>query len=178
MPQYLISVWHDETFELDFSTPDAQRRVAQVDGFNNELQQAGAWVFAAGLHPASSATVVRSSGGDVSMTDGPYAETKEQMGGYDVIEARDLRLLTTQLFGKTLRVGDGVLQIVLSVRIFIDAHRNEPRRTRAPEAVGAGQDEVSVFALDVVFVEGVGGQTVRSRKDGDFFFHCGGRLSF
>ena len=90
MPQYLVSVWHDETFELDFSTPDARRRVAQVDAFNNELQQAGAWVFAAGLHPASSATVVRSSGGDVSMTDGPYAETKEQMGGFWVIDATDL----------------------------------------------------------------------------------------
>ena len=90
MPQYLLSVWHDETFEVDFSTPDAQRRVAQVDAFNNELQQAGAWVFAAGLHPASSATVVRSAGGEVSMTDGPYAETKEQMGGFWVIDATDL----------------------------------------------------------------------------------------
>lgn len=90
MPQYLVSVWHDDTFEPDFSTPDAQRRVAQVDAFNNELQRAGAWVFAAGLHPASSATVVRSSGGEVSMTDGPYAETKEQMGGFWIIEAIDL----------------------------------------------------------------------------------------
>ena len=42
MPQYLISVWHDDTFEVDFSTPDAQRRVAQVDAFNSEVQQAGA----------------------------------------------------------------------------------------------------------------------------------------
>ena len=90
MPHYLISVWHDDTFEIDFSSPDAQRRVAQVGAFNNELQQAGAWVFAAGLHPASSATVVRSSGGEVSMTDGPYAETKEQMGGFWVIDAPDL----------------------------------------------------------------------------------------
>src|SRR6202790_4106290 len=90
MPQYLVSVWHDGTFETDFSTPEAQRVVAQVDEFNTDLQQAGAWVFAAGLHPASSATVVRSSGGDVSMTDGPYAETKEQMGGFWMIEAADL----------------------------------------------------------------------------------------
>jgi len=90
MPQYLISVWHDDTFEVDFSTPDAQRLASQVDAFNNDLQQAGAWVFAAGLQPASSATVVRSSGGEVSMTDGPYAETKEQMGGFWVIEAADL----------------------------------------------------------------------------------------
>ena len=90
MPQYLISVWHDDTFEVGFSSPEAQERVAQVDAFNTTLQQSGAWVFAAGLHPASSATVVRSSGGEVSMTDGPYAETKEQMGGFWMIEAADL----------------------------------------------------------------------------------------
>ena len=90
MPQYLISVWHDDSYELDFSSPDAQRRVAQVGAFNDELQKSGAWVFAAGLHPASSATVVRSSGEEVSMTDGPYAETKEQMGGFWIIEAPDL----------------------------------------------------------------------------------------
>jgi len=90
MPKYLISVWHDDSYGTDFSTPEAQRRVALVEAFNEELQKAGAWVFAAGLSPASSATVVRSSGGLVSMTDGPYAETKEQMGGFWVIEAADL----------------------------------------------------------------------------------------
>ena len=90
MPQYLISVWHDDTFEVDFTSPDAQRLAAQVGAFNEDLMEAGAWVFAAGLHPAASATVVRSAGGDVSMTDGPYAETKEQMGGFWMIEAVDL----------------------------------------------------------------------------------------
>lgn len=90
MPQYLLSVWHDADYELDFSTPEAQRQGAQVAKFNDELQQAGQWVFAAGLHPAASATVVRSSGGAVSMTDGPYAETKEQMGGFWIVEAADL----------------------------------------------------------------------------------------
>jgi hypothetical protein len=90
MPQYLLSVWHDDNYEVDFSTPDAQRRGAQVGAFNEKVQQAGAWVFGAGLHPASSATVVRAVGGDVSMTDGPYAETKEQMGGFWIIEAADL----------------------------------------------------------------------------------------
>jgi hypothetical protein len=89
MAQYMISVWHDDTYEVDFSTPEAQRTVALVGAFNEELQEAGAWVFAAGLHPAASATVVRSSGGDVSMIDGPYAETKEQMGGFWMIEALD-----------------------------------------------------------------------------------------
>ena len=47
-------------------------------------------MFGGGLHPASSATVVQATGGDVSMTDGPYAESKEQMGGFWVLEAADL----------------------------------------------------------------------------------------
>lgn len=90
MPQYLLSVWHDADFEPDFSTPDARRQVAQVGAFNDQLQSSGAWVFAGGLQPASSATVVSATGGEVSMTDGPYAETKEQMGGFWVIQAPDM----------------------------------------------------------------------------------------
>ena len=91
MPQYLISVWHDDEYgENDFSDPDIARLGAQVGAFNGTLEKAGAWVFGAGLQPASTATVLRSAGGDVSMTDGPYAETKEQMGGFWVIEAPDM----------------------------------------------------------------------------------------
>jgi hypothetical protein len=91
MPQYLMSVWHDDDYgDVDFSDPEIQRQMAQTGAFNDELTAAGAWVFGNGLHPASSATVVRAVDGDVSMTDGPYAETKEQMGGFWVIEAPDL----------------------------------------------------------------------------------------
>jgi hypothetical protein len=90
MSQYLMSVWHDKDYVVDFTSPDSQRVMAQVDVVNAELMAAGAWVFGGGLVAASSATVVRSSGGTVSMIDGPYAETKEQMGGFWVIEAADL----------------------------------------------------------------------------------------
>jgi hypothetical protein len=91
MAQYLLSVWHDDAdYDMDFETPEAKRLIAQVDTFNAELQGAGAWVFAGGLHPPTSATVVRNTDGEVSMTDGPYAESKEQMGGFWVIEAADL----------------------------------------------------------------------------------------
>ena len=91
MPQYLLSVWHDEPYDdVDFNSPDVQRSMAQVSEFNGQLERAGAWVFGTGLRPASSATVVRADGSDVSMTDGPYAETKEQMGGFWIIEAPDL----------------------------------------------------------------------------------------
>src|SRR6202012_5972669 len=61
-----------------------------VDKFNAELQQAGAWGFAGGLHPSSTAPVVRAEGGKVVVTDGPFAETKEQIGGFWVIKAADL----------------------------------------------------------------------------------------
>ena len=90
MPQYLMSVWHDDEYTVDVTSDDAQRMFAQVGAFNEQLTQAGAWVFGAGLHPASSATVVRAQADQVSMTDGPYAESKEQMGGFWVIEAADL----------------------------------------------------------------------------------------
>lgn len=89
MSQYLLSVWHDDEYEVDFESEEMQRVVAQVDSFNTELQEAGIWVFAGGLHPASSATVVRDDSGEVSMTDGPFAESKEQMGGFWVIDAPD-----------------------------------------------------------------------------------------
>ncbi|HEX5615936.1 MAG TPA: YciI family protein [Acidimicrobiia bacterium] len=91
MAQYLLSVWHDDDYsDNDVTSDDMQRMFRQVDSFNQEIQSAGAWVFGGGLVPASSATVVRAASGDVSMTDGPYAESKEQMGGFWVIEAPDL----------------------------------------------------------------------------------------
>lgn len=90
MSQYLMSVWHDEEYVVDFTTPEMQRIGPQVGAFNEELQRASAWVFGAGLKPASSSTVLRPAGSGVSMTDGPYAETKEQMGGFWIIEAADL----------------------------------------------------------------------------------------
>jgi hypothetical protein len=91
MPQYLLTVWHDEPYDdLNLSAPETQQQMARTAELTAEMERAGAWVFVAGLLPASSATVVRAAGGDVSMTDGPYAETKEQMAGFWVIEAADL----------------------------------------------------------------------------------------
>lgn len=90
MAQYLLSVWHDEEYDLDFDTPEMQRVGPQVNALNEEMERAGAWVFGAGLQPASSATVLRAGGDSVLMTDGPYAESKEQMGGFWVIEAPNL----------------------------------------------------------------------------------------
>ena len=61
-----------------------------LDALNQEMKAAGAWVFAGGLHPPSTATVVRVTDGEVLMTDGPYAEGKEHIGGFTIIKAPDL----------------------------------------------------------------------------------------
>lgn len=89
MPQYLLSVHHDATGP-DLGDTPMEQVFAQVDAFNHELQASGSWVFAGGLEPPSTATVVDASGPEVTLTDGPYAETKEYMGGFWVVEAPDL----------------------------------------------------------------------------------------
>jgi hypothetical protein len=61
-----------------------------VDVLNQELKATGAWVFAGGLHPSSTATVVRLNDGDMLVTDGPFVEGKEHIGGFWVIKAADL----------------------------------------------------------------------------------------
>jgi len=89
MPKYLLSVWSSE----DDPTPsdeEMQQMFAAVATFNEEVQAEGAWVFAGGLHPASTATVVDGRGSDAVTTDGPYVESKEHMGGFWVLEAPDL----------------------------------------------------------------------------------------
>ncbi len=89
MKQYLLSV-HLVEGEPTPSEAEIQQMYKAVDAVNDEIKSAGAWVFAGGLHPPSTATVVRSQGGQVVTTDGPFAETKEQLGGFWVIQAADL----------------------------------------------------------------------------------------
>ena len=88
MTQYLLAV-HDVEGEKP-SDEEIAQIYKDVDVVNHEMQKEGAWVFAGGLHPADTATVVRVTDGEVVTTDGPFAETKEQMGGFWVIEAPDL----------------------------------------------------------------------------------------
>lgn len=89
MTQYLLSVYMVEG-EPAPAEDEIQTIYADVDRFNEEVKAAGAWVFAGGLHPADTATVVKAKDGDVVTTDGPFAESKEQIGGFWVIEAADL----------------------------------------------------------------------------------------
>ena len=88
MPQYLLSVHGSE--DSPYATPeDMERAFRDVDALNTELQEAGAWVFAGGLMPASTASVVREQDGALLRTDGPFLASKEHIGGFWVIEAAD-----------------------------------------------------------------------------------------
>ncbi len=89
MKNYLLAV-HMVDGEPAPSDEQMQQAYQAVDVFNDKLKASAAWVFAGGLHPASTATVVRAQGGDVVTTDGPFAETKEQLGGFWIIKAPDL----------------------------------------------------------------------------------------
>ena len=88
MRQYLLSV-----YQPDGPAPPPERleRINRdLDAVNQELKAAGAWVFAGGLHPPSTATVVRDRDGEVLITDGPFAEGKEHIGGFTILKAPDL----------------------------------------------------------------------------------------
>lgn len=87
--QYLLSVYMVEGQEPP-SEEEIQKAYRDVDALNQKMQEAGAWVFAGGLHPANTATVVRQQSGEVLTTDGPFPESKEQLGGFWVIKAPDL----------------------------------------------------------------------------------------
>ncbi len=88
MKQYLLSIYQPDGPP---PPPDVLERIMRdIDALDRELKAAGAWVFAGGLHPPGTATVVRLQGGDVLMTDGPFAEGKEHLGGFTVIRAPDL----------------------------------------------------------------------------------------
>lgn len=89
MTQYLLSVHgtHDAPPPDPARLPDI---FAAVDAFNQDLQSAGAWVFAGGLEPPDTATVVRIEREQAVLTDGPFGESKEHIGGFWIIDVADL----------------------------------------------------------------------------------------
>jgi hypothetical protein len=96
MRQYLLSIYQPD------ETPDPAALAAimrDVEALNDEMRAAGAWVFGNGLHPPATATVLRATDdrttddrttGDVLVTDGPFIEAREFLGGFTVVRAEDL----------------------------------------------------------------------------------------
>ena len=113
MTQYLLAVNHAGTGP-DLSAEEMQQSFTDVDAFNTKLQSSGAFVFAGGLAPVESATVVRRSGDDYLITDGPYVETKEHLGGFWIIEAADLDAALTWA-----KEGADACRLAVEVRPFM-----------------------------------------------------------
>ena len=91
MGQYLLSIHTVEGEVSDQMThEEMQQSWKQIQVLEEELKSTGAWVFSGRLHDPETATVVRMSSGEVLTTDGPFAESKEHLGGFYIIEAPDL----------------------------------------------------------------------------------------
>jgi hypothetical protein len=90
MTQYLLAVMMVDGALPYADEEEEQASGKEIDAFNAELQASGSWVFAGGLHPADTATTVDATGAEVVTTDGPFAESKEQIAGFWVVEAPDL----------------------------------------------------------------------------------------
>ena len=87
MTQYLLSVVQP----TDGTPPaDLDQIMTDVGEVDRQMREAGVWVFAGGLHDPKTATVLRVGDGEVVTTDGPYAEGKEHLGGFSIIEVPDL----------------------------------------------------------------------------------------
>ena len=89
MTQYMLAVHMTEADETP-AQEDLDRMYKAVDDFNEKVRSEGAWVFAGGLQPIEAATTVDGTKPEPIVTDGPFAESKEYLGGFWIIEAPDL----------------------------------------------------------------------------------------
>lgn len=89
MKHYLLSICYEA--ESTPPAPDALKKImSDVEAVRKEMQATGVWLFSGGLHPPESATVLRHRNGEIVITDGPFIESKEQIGGLTIVKAPDL----------------------------------------------------------------------------------------
>ena len=88
--KYLCLIYDDETFWEKLSKQELDQWMGEFNAFSQDIRQSGHYLGGNPLQPTSAATTVRVRNGKTSATDGPFAETREQLGGYYLIEARDL----------------------------------------------------------------------------------------
>ena len=89
MARYLVAIHHPDDYDPSVAEDEAMTR--DIDALNDEMKAAGVRIFVGGLHPANSARSLRAQpGGEVVITDGPYLQIREHVGGFWVLEAADL----------------------------------------------------------------------------------------
>ena len=89
MKRYLLSVCYPAGSTQP--PPEVLSKIQSgVMAVQQDMQTAGVWVFSGGLHPSSSSTVLRHQNGEIVLTDGPFIEAKEQIGGFTIVQVPDL----------------------------------------------------------------------------------------
>jgi hypothetical protein len=88
--RYLLTIYDDETTWNDVTPEQSAQTMAAYGAFGEEAQKAGVLLGGEGLQPTSTATTVRVRDGEALTTDGPFAETREQLGGYYLLDCKDL----------------------------------------------------------------------------------------
>jgi hypothetical protein len=88
--RYLLTIYGDESRSATMTPEDGAAMLSAYNEFGRQVEEAGAFVSGAGLQPTPTATTVRVRDGERLMTDGPFAETKEQLGGFYLLECKDL----------------------------------------------------------------------------------------
>jgi hypothetical protein len=88
--KYLCLIYDDENTWATMPKPESDAMMGEYMAFTDGIREGGQYVAGEALQPVSTATTVRVRNGKLSTTDGPFAETKEQLGGFYLVEARDL----------------------------------------------------------------------------------------
>lgn len=88
--KYLLLIYGDEAFGAQMTEAEQQANMAEYYAFTNMIRERNVYVGGEALHPSSTATTVRVRDGRTLTTDGPFAETKEQLGGYYMVDCKDL----------------------------------------------------------------------------------------
>ena len=88
--KYLCLIYDEEQKMAGMAKADADAFMGEYFAFTNDIKQTGHYVAGEALHPVHTATTVRIRNGKMSTTDGPFAETKEQLGGFYLVTAKDL----------------------------------------------------------------------------------------
>jgi hypothetical protein len=88
--QYLLLIYRNENYMTEMSATDRQKLAGEYGAYTQSIIQSGHFKAGDGLQPTTTATTVRVRDGKTMTTDGPFAETREQLGGYYLVEAKDL----------------------------------------------------------------------------------------
>jgi hypothetical protein len=108
--KYLCLIYDEEKVLNEMPKADSEAFMGEYFAFTEGIKQSGHYLAGEALHPISSATTVRVRNGKASTTDGPFAETKEQLGGFYMVEARDLNE-AIQIAGKIPSARTGSIEV-------------------------------------------------------------------